>query len=148
MTKLNLACGPHHLDDFVNLDAGTGWRFEFGFPDYDAGSIEALSESHGLMYVPIAEWPFVFAEFARVLEPGGIVRITEDSTDDPESERFGGFHDAITLTTPALVRKHLRSAGLTVKKHTATSTGYVDDSLLQAWHGPEPKVFFLEGRKA
>lgn len=148
MTKLNLACGPHHLDGFVNLDADMGWRFEFGFPDYGNGTIEAITEGHGLMYVPVAEWPFVFSEFARVLDPGGIVRITEDSTDDPASERFGGFHDAVTLTTPALVRKHLRGAGLTVKKHTATSTGYVDDSLLQAWHGPEPKVFFIEGRKA
>lgn len=148
MTKLNLGCGPHYLDGFDNLDANTGWRFEDGLRDYAVEAVEAISISHSAMYLPLELWPKVFADFARVLKPGGIVRITEDSTDDPASERFGGFHDAVTLTTPTLVRKHLRAAGLTVKKHTATSTGYVDDSLLQAWHGPEPKVFFLEGRKA
>lgn len=148
MTKLNLGCGPHHLDGFDNLDANTGWRFEDGLLGMRDGSVEAITISHALMYLPLELWPKVFADFARVLKPGGIVRITEDSTDDPASERFGGFHDAVTLTTPALVRKHLRAAGMTVKKHTATSTGYVDDSLLQAWHGPEPKVFFIEGRKA
>lgn len=147
MTKLNLGCGPHHLAGFDNLDANTGWRFEDGLRDYPDASVEAISISHSTMYLPLEVWPKVFADFARVLKPGGIVRITEDSTDDPTSARFGGFHDAVTLTTPALVRKHLRGAGLTAKKHTATSTGYVDDSLCQDWHGGEPKTFFLEGRK-
>lgn len=146
MTKLNLACGPHPLDGFVNL--GEGWRFQDGLP-YPPDSIAAITESHGLMYLPAGDWTALFTEIARVLEPGGIVRVTEDDTENPASERYGdgAWPDAVTLTGPKLVRKHMRAAGLTVSKHTATSTGFRDDSLLQAWHGPAPKCFWLEGRK-
>ena len=146
MTRLNLACGPHELEGFDNLNP-PAWRFEegLGYPD---GSVEGISVSHGTMYVALTDWPYVFSEFARVLEPGGIVRITEDATDDPESERFGGWHDAVTLTSKKLVAKHLRAAGLTVVRGIdADSTAFTDRSLIQAWHGPEPKVFHVEGRK-
>lgn len=142
--KLNLGCGPHLLDGFENLDLP--WRFEDGLP-YPDDSVEAITVSHALMYVPLQEWPFVFTEFARVLEPGGVVRVTEDDTENPESERHGGWHDAVTLTGPKLVRKHLRGAGLTVTKHAADTSVFRDLSLCQAWHGQPPKVFFLEGRK-
>lgn len=147
MTKLNLGCGPYHLDGFDNLDANTGWRFEDGLSQYGNGTIAAVTIGHALMYVPIAEWPEVFAEIHRVLKPEGIVRITEDSTGDPNSERYGGWHDAVTLTTPELVRKHLKAAGFGVRKHSATSTGFADRSLLQDLHGGEPKCFFIEGTR-
>lgn len=147
MTKLNLACGPNLLPGFENLDANTGWRFETGFPDYPDGSVEAVSESHGLMYVPLLNWPYVFKEIARVLEPGGIVRITEDDTEHPDSERLGGWHDAVTLTSAKLVAAHLRKAKLSVLKADAETTAFHDRSLMQAFHGREPKVFFVEGRK-
>lgn len=143
--KLNLGSGPHPLDGFHNLNPPK-WRFEEGIP-YPSGSVEAITISHAAMYVALADWPPVFAEIARVLEPGGIVRVTEDNTEDPESERYGGWHDAITLTGPTMMRKHMRAVGLTVRSQTATSTGFRDDSLLQAWHGAEPKVFFCEGKK-
>ena len=146
MTRLNLGCGPHHLDGFDNLDAETGWRFEDGLMGY--ADVEGITVSHSLMYVPIGLWPEVFSEFARVLEPGGIIRITEDATDDPESERFGGWHDAITLTSRKLVGKHLRAAGLTVVRGIdADTTAFTDRSLIQAWHGLAPKCFWVEGRK-
>ncbi len=99
------------------------------------------------MYVPLLNWPYVFKEFARVLEPGGIVRITEDNTEDPESERFGGWHDAVTLTGPKMMAAALRKAKLIVQKVDADTTFFHHRSLMQAWHGSEPKVFFIEGRK-
>jgi len=146
MIRLNLACGPHLLDGFVNLNP-PGWRFEEGL-NYADGTVAAITESHGLMYVALEDWPYVFEEFSRVLEPGGIVRITEDATDDPESERCGGWHDAVTLTSRKLVGKHLRSAGLTVVRGIdADTTAFTDRSLIQTWHGAEPKVFHVEGRK-
>lgn len=147
MLKLNLACGPHLLDGFENLDLSTGWRFETGFPDIPDGSVEAATESHGLMYVRLLNWPYVFKEIARVLEPGGIVRITEDDTEHPESERLGGWHDAVTLTTAKLVATHLRKAKLVVVKADADTTAFKDRSLMQAWHGQAPKCFWIEGRK-
>lgn len=143
--KLNLGCHDHRLDGFENLDL-PNWRFEDGLP-YPDGSVEAITISHSLMYVPLSAWPAALAEVARVLEPGGIVRVTEDNTEDPESERFGGFHDAVTLTGPTMMRDHLKAAGLRIRKQTATTSGFRDMSLCQAYHGQEPKVFFIEGRK-
>ncbi len=146
MTLLNLGCGPIRLPGFENLDLEDGWHFEDGLPYPDA-SVEGVSISHALMHVALKDWPFVFREIDRVLTHGGVVRITEDSTADPESERFGGWHDAVTLTTPELVAKHMRAVGLRTRRQTAETTGFRDGSLLQAWHGDAPKVFFVEGRK-
>lgn len=146
MTKLNLGCGSNELDGFVNLDASKGWHFEDGLFDAD-GTIEAITISHALMYVASKDWTFVFSEFVRVLRPGGIVRVTEDATDDPASERFGGWHDAVTLTSAKLVRKHMRAAGLIAVTQRADQSGFRDLSLCQSWHGPAPKCFWLEGRK-
>lgn len=145
--KLNLGSGDEHLDGFENLDAGQGWRFEDGLPGYTDGTVQAVTVSHALMYVPLSAWPAVFAEIARILEPGGILRVTEDNTEDPESERFGGWHDAVTLTGPDMVREHLKAADLKPRKHAASTSGFKDQSLCQQWHGDEPKVFFIEGRK-
>ncbi len=144
--KLNLASGAHPLDGFVNLDAENGWLFEDGL-DYRSGSIEAITESHGLMFVDLADWPYVFSEFARVLEPGGVVRITEDNTTDPRSERFGGYHDAVTLTSAKLIAYYLLAAGLDPRVLSADQTLFKDDSLRQSWHGAEPKVCYVEGSK-
>ncbi len=145
--KLNLGCGPNQLNGFVNVTKSDAWQLEDGLHDYTDGSVEAITISHALMYVPLSEWPPMFEEFARVLAPGGILRVTEDDTADPASPRYGGWHDAATLTSPGLVRSHMHEAGMKVRKHSATSSGFKDKSLLQAWHGEEPKVFFIEGKK-
>lgn len=145
-SKLNLASGPHALDGFLNLDLPE-WSFEEGLP-FEDEAIEAITESHGLMYVAETNWPYVFSEFARVLKPGGIIRITEDAADDPASERFGGWHDAVTLTSRKFVGKYLRHVGLVVVRGIdQDTTAFVDRSLIQRWHGDEPKVMHVEGRK-
>lgn len=144
---LNLGCGSRRLDGFENLDASTGWRFEDGLPNIADATVQGITVSHSLMYVSAADLPGVLAEIARVLAPGGVLRLTEDDTENPESERFGGWHDAVTLTGPKMMGAALRKAGLRVLKQDATTTAFRDGSLLQAWHGAEPKVFFLEGRK-
>ena len=147
--KLNLACGPRHLDGFENLDLTNGWRFQDGLP-YADGSVEAITESHGLYLLPIADWPHAFAEIARVLEPGGVVRITEDATDDRRSSRYGGFDGWVTLTSRGLVSVHLEAAGLDVKDCSPEWSYFkngTDGSLIQEWHGEPPKVFHVEGIK-
>lgn len=146
--RLNLGSGPAPLDGFVNLDL-PDWRFEDGLLGYASGSVDAITISHVLMYVAAADWKFVFAEIARVLAPGGIVRITEDDTENPGSERYGDgiWPDAVTATGPKLVRRHLRAAGLVANSRELDETGYKDFSLCQVLHGDPPKVFFIEGRK-
>lgn len=145
--RLNLGSGAHPLDGFDNLDAMNGWRFEDGLGDYPDGSVEGVSISHALMFVALKDWPFVFQEIARVLAPGGVVRVTEDATDDPRSERYGGFADAVTLTTSALVTTYMSAAGLNARRVGETYSRFADDSLIQCWHGADPKVFHVEGVK-
>jgi SAM-dependent methyltransferase len=154
--RLNLGCGTpntrswHPIAGFVNLDKSLGWRFEDGLADFVDGSVDGITVSHSLMYVAEDDWPQVFAEFGRVLAPGGVLRITEDSALDPQSARLGGWkgsQPAVTLTSPELVQRHMEAAGLSVTRLDATTTGYRDRSLLQAQHGPEPHVFFMEGRR-
>ncbi len=147
VTRLNLGSGHEHvLDGFANLDKETGWLFEDGLA-YPDGSVEAITVSHALYRVALADWPFVFGEFARVLEPGGIVRVTEDSATDPRSSRYGGFHDAVTLTSPGLVLSYMTSAGLEARRVKQNETFFKDTSLIQNWHGPPPKTFAVEGIK-
>jgi hypothetical protein len=146
--KLNLASGAHPLEGFTNLDKENGWLFEDGLHEYADGSVEAITESHGLMYVELESWPFVFGEFARVLKFDGIIRITEDATDDPRSPRYGGFDGAVTLTSFLLVEEHLLAAGLEIWQPIPEKpTVFRDTSLMQSWHGGAPKCFFIEGIK-
>ncbi len=152
--RLNLGCGTqgtrswHPMPKLVNLDKSMGWRFEDGLPDFLDGSVAGITISHALMYVPEQYWPLVFSEFARVLAPGGVVRITEDDATDPKSSRVGGWKGsdpAVTLTDPAMVRKYLERAGFTAYEVTRDESLYPDASLCQAQHGEAPDVFFIEG---
>jgi ubiquinone/menaquinone biosynthesis C-methylase UbiE len=145
--KLNLGAGAHPLQGFVNLDKQDGWTFEDGLGGYPHESVEAITISHALMFVPEEKWTFVFGELSRVLEPGGVIRITEDATDDPKSERYGGFYDAVTLTSSKRVGRYLDKAGLTPRLVSPRRSNYKDLSLVQQWHGSSPKVFHIEGIK-
>lgn len=149
---LNLGCGNpdalswHPMPGCVNLDKSLGWRFEDGLGDFGDGSVDGITISHALMYLEEARWPTAMQECSRVLKPGGVIRITEDNTEHEESRthRVGwrGSDPAVTMTGPAMARRHLESAGFTVYDCTA-ETG--SDPLRQAQHGPEPHVFFIEG---
>jgi glycosyltransferase involved in cell wall biosynthesis/LmbE family N-acetylglucosaminyl deacetylase len=154
--RLNLGCGNpadrswHPLDGFVNLDKALGWKFEHGLGEFANGTVAGITISHALMYLAAPAWPTFVDELARVLEPGGVVRITEDATDDRRSRSFGGWkgsQPAITLTTPAFVREHLAAAAFDVADVTPEETRFRDGSLRQRFHGDPPDVFFVEGVK-
>lgn len=154
--RLNLGCGTpgtpswHPMPEMHNLDKSMGWSFEDGLGTYVEGSVAGLTVSHSLMYVPIEKWPFVFGEFFRVLEPGGVVRITEDATDDQRAAAFGGWKGsdpAVTLTTRDKVLDALGTAGFDQYVATESHSYYVDGSLIQSQHGGWPHAFFVEGVK-
>jgi glycosyltransferase involved in cell wall biosynthesis/LmbE family N-acetylglucosaminyl deacetylase len=154
--RLNLGCGNpadrswHPLPGLVNLDKALGWKFEDGLREFAGGSVAGITISHALMYLAGDDWPAFVEELARVLEPGGVVRITEDETSDPKSSRRGGWkgsQPAITLTTPAFVRAHLEAGGFDVFDVGPDDTRYRDASLCQRFHGDPPHVFFVEGVK-
>lgn len=155
MLILNLGCGApdkrswHPIDGAVNRDPGyDGWRFEDGLGDYADGSVDGITVSHALMYVALSDWPRVFAEFARVLRDGGVIRVTEDSTDDTRSRTFKiGWHDHVTLTNATMVKKHLERAGLIAHDCAPDETLFETDILIQRQHGDPPHVFFCEGQR-
>lgn len=154
--RLNLGCGNpaaaswHPMPGLVNLDKSLGWRFEDGLADYADRSVAGITISHALMYVRRKDWPRVFAEFSRVLAPGGVIRITEDNTTNPASSRFGGWkgsEPAVALTDRHIVREHLEAVGLIAFDLGHAETTFEDESLCQAQHGAAPDVFFIEGRR-
>lgn len=134
----------------IHLDRSMGWMFEDGLPQYAAGSVDGITISHALMYVDERDWARVFEECARVLKPGGVLRVTEDATDDPSSTRVNGWRGsepAITLTSTRKVRAALERVGLRVCAQARDTSQRPDGALNQAWHGDPPDVFFLEGVK-
>ena len=154
--RLNLGCGTpgtrswHPIEGLVNLDKSMGWEFESGLPQFVDRSVAGVSISHALMYLPLELWPRFFAEVARVLAPGGVLRITEDDAVSPASSRVGGWkgsEPAVTLTDAVMVAHHMERAGLLVHVVDAETTRYRDRSLMQAQHGAPPEVFFCEGVK-
>lgn len=147
VVRLNLGSGPNPLEGFDNLDKVTGWLFENGLGDYSDETVEAVTESHALMYVAVEHWPLVFSEIARVLKPGGVVRMTHDSTADPASGRQGLRHRAAVATTPELVLEHMRKAGLEAWEMGPHTSLFQDRSLIQTNYGDPPDVFHVEGQK-
>lgn len=154
--RLNLGCGTkgtrswHPIAGMVNLDKSMGWSFEDGLGDFVDHSVAGITISHALMYVALDRWPALFTEFARVIDEGGVVRITEDETRDPRSSRLGGWRGsepAVTLTDAEMVKAHLTRAGFAADDVDAKTSRFRDRSLCQAQHGDPPNVFFVEGVK-
>ena len=155
--RLNLGCGRqgtrswHPMEGMVNLDKSMGWTFESGLGDFTDRSVAGVTISHALMYLAEESWPAFFSEVARVLEPGGVIRITEDDTANAASRTYGvgwrGSEPAVVLTGVAMAKAALERAGLEAHEVDAETSRYADSSLLQAQHGAPPDVFFIEGVK-
>ena len=148
LPRLNLGCGDHPLPGFINLDKRGGWTFESGLKDFATESVAAITISHALMYVEAKDIPFVFSEFHRVLVPGGIIRITGDDTENPQSLAFGGWtgdEPFVTLTSPSIVGGWLERAGFDVRQVDENTTFFSDTSICQSFHRGPPHVFFIEG---
>lgn len=154
--RLNLGCGTpatrswHPIAGMVNLDKSMGWAFEDGLGEFVDGSVAGISVSHALMYLGYGHWPRVFGEFARVLAPGGVVRITEDDSISEISSRYGGWRGsepAQVLMDARMVMAALRRAGLAAHEVQPTFSHFTDKSLCQAQHGSAPDCFWVEGVK-
>jgi len=72
--KLNLGCGTWRLDGYENIDRKEG-KEAYPLPQYNDNTIEEIRASHLLEHFGIHEIIPVLAEWYRVLQPGGIIKL-------------------------------------------------------------------------
>ena len=145
--KLNLGCGPAKLVGFINLDKKEGWSFQDGL-EQDSNVVEAITISHALMYLESEGELITFLKEAyRVLQPGGIIRITEDNTLDRKFFPKGAYKDAVLITHSPMMDRALTYAGFKVMLVGPDNSNFKDDSLIQRLHGDVPRVYHIEGIK-
>lgn len=150
MTRLNLGCRDKVIEGYDNLDKIYGWTFQEGLPFYEDNSVECITISHALMFLNVMELEAFLKEAKRVLKIGGVIRITEDDTENPLSDTYKrGCRPARPqcLTGPVMMGKVLESVGFTVFDMDEKTTKFEDDTLLQNMHGGRPRCFFSEGVK-
>lgn len=148
--KLNLGSKHRKLEGFDNLDKIFGWLFQNGLPQYQDGSVDGITISHALMFLTPAELTKFMKEMWRVLKIDGVVRITEDDTENPLSDFYqtGNIKsNPSCLTGPNMMRGVLEETGFKVYDVDRTTTHFSDNSLMQAYRGGAPNVFFIEGVK-
>jgi len=79
MLKINLGCGEHKIDGFVNIDCISAGKVE---PDvvldfiksqlpYEDGSVDQVWMIHCLEHIEMYHWGNLFAEVKRVLKDNG-----------------------------------------------------------------------------
>lgn len=86
-TKLHLGCGSHILDGWSNLDiAGPSGvvRFDLNRPlPLTSSSVELVYSEHFIEHVTLSQGLQLLRECARVLVPGGVLRVST-----PDLERL------------------------------------------------------------
>lgn len=77
--KLHLACGPHLVDGWDNLDIlknkGIIYHDLRKKLPYKDGTVDAIFHEHFIEHLTKTEAEFFLAECHRVLKPGGIMRV-------------------------------------------------------------------------
>lgn len=150
MKLLHLGCSDDIRPGFDNLDPIiNGWTFQSGLP-YADDSVDGITISHALMYVPELEWYPVLTEFHRVLHKFGVVRITEDDCESPHSGRYNKpYPGAAVRTGPYMATRILREVGFFAEMCNAKETRFMDESLLISHReNKQPRyVFYVEGVK-
>ena len=169
MLKLNLGCGGFPLKGFVNMDSRGDignviesrdpgeyivvpeWKWQNGLIGFSDGVVDAITESHSLMYLLVEEYEAVFREIHRVLKNGGIFRITEDNCERPEEElkRDGlPWGNPASAVGPIEMEKELKKVFSFVENvDFGMKTNFKDSSLIQQFHGTPPRVFHIEAIK-
>lgn len=171
MLKLNLGCGKFPKEGFINLDIrgdlkrifldrynkGTDifytieqWDFRNGLKDYPDESVDAITESHALMYLKVEEYKILFEELYRVLKNKGIFRITEDNCERSKEElKLDGlpWGNPASVTGPLMMRNELNKVFSMVHDVSSDQTYFIDNSLIQQFHGTPPRVFHMEAMR-
>lgn len=156
--KLNIGCDMLLLDGWVNTDIGArrinarnilegvkkssvylhDVRYKMPFDEH---KVSAITISHVLNIALYEEeyLPFL-QECHRVLEPGGVLRVTQDNPDEY-------FFPSLSYVNAQTMRDYLKKTGFMAKETDSQSTVYDDRSICINTHGDAPKCYFCEGIK-
>ncbi len=148
--KLNLGSKWRRLNGFDNLDKMFGWYFQDGLPQYPDESVEGITISHALMFLSYDELNKFIKVMHRVLKSDGVIRITEDDTENLKSSWYktGNLKSGPNnLTGPKIYRKLFEANGFNVFNVDKKTSHFTDNSLIQSYRGDPPNVFFLEAIK-
>lgn len=99
---INIGCGSRPVPGWINLDAARGdnidvvWDLRRGLP-FPADSCSAIFGEHVIEHIPKADAEGLLRECHRVLQPGGVVRL---STPDAGKFLRAYVHDREFLADP------------------------------------------------
>ena len=129
MVKLNLGSKYRRLKGFDNLDKIFGWRFQDGLPQYQDDSVDGITISHAVMFLTMDELRVFIKEMYRVLKKGGVVRITEDDTENPKSRWYKTGNERSQpscLLGAKIMRKEPEECGFKVYDVNREVTHFID----------------------
>ncbi len=79
MTKVHIGCGANLIPGWQNLDTDAPGAIKWSCPDrlpYADNAVDAIYSEHFWEHVPLDQGEFLLRECARVLKPGGVIRIS------------------------------------------------------------------------
>jgi len=161
---LNIGAGKDLISDWINLDRhyfrvhdqeSVLWDFSRGLRMFERDSVDAITVSHALMYIPLSSHSDFFNECFRVLKRGGVLRISED---DAKVRRANDCHYYVGPTSPIMIRQALSCSGFEVFDHYPSTTKSRYASIMRVNHMEywdhvkfqknfQTGVYFIEGVK-
>jgi predicted SAM-dependent methyltransferase len=108
----------------------------------DDNIVSAITVSHVLcIAIKEEEYPNFLRECHRVLQPGGVLRITDNNSDVFD-------FPSLSYTNASKMIKFLSEAGFEAKEVEPDETSYGQDTKICIdVHGGSPKAYFVEGVK-
>lgn len=162
--KLHLGCGKVVIPGWINVDKAPStqaWekvptlvdkissvdlRFSWPWPD---SAVTHITISHFLGHLSSEAKFHVIQECFRVLQSGGLIRLTEDDNDNPRSAYHDKMHhNSVEKTSLDKIMGMFQLAGFSdVKKMTHNQTQSADKAIMLNSHSLKPSTFFLEASK-
>lgn len=144
---LHLGCNGDLRPGCLNLDKRqNGWEFEtdlYPFPDQ---SVMGITISHAIQCVRHGKLREVFKQFARILHPDGLLRITDDETNDPASSRYRKRAPGAMWDTGLEITKELlQSSGMFAWSCRGNDTNFYTDILMINHRAGKDFPYFVEG---
>ena len=153
--KVYMAAGPHHIPGWLNTDirdkqhADGRWFKPDVIVDmakplpWTDDSLEAITESHGLMFLTPEQVGGWFVECFRVLRPGGTLRVTEDEA-IRRPKIYGGGRWKMWNPREIEAMDFAKNAGFLTRCVAELETVFGDPSICVNLHSGRPKAWFVE----